>query len=215
MAIVTLFASKSPTMGGLEFDAVLEDTYESTIEFTQYAIESGANVADHAIIQPIRWRLVGAISNNELRISATDFIAGGVSSQLNGAGSLVAGVSAGVLAGSSDTRASSAFEALRNLQILRQPFTIDAGDVILVNMGIASLRRTKTADNEGGLIFEADLQEIPTLDTVLSKNTDPGQSQLQEGDPSQTQSTSLIDKGEQSLQAVGTSINDTVAGILS
>ena len=215
MSIVTLFTTKSPTIGGLEFDAVLEDTYESEVEFTQYGIESGATVTDHGIIQPIRWSLVGAISNNPLRASVTDFLAGSVSSQFGGIGSLAAGLSTGFLAGSNDTRSSSAFDLLRTIQISRQPFTIDAGDVTLTNMVIASLRRTKNASNEGGLIFEADLLELPTLDTVISNNKQPEQSQLREGDPSQTQATSFIEKGEQALGDVGNSVNEFVSGVIS
>ncbi|MCK5126787.1 MAG: hypothetical protein KAR42_11075 [candidate division Zixibacteria bacterium] len=215
MSIVTLFTTKSPTIAGLEFDAVLEDTYESSVEFTQYSIESGANAVDHGIIQPIRWSLTGAISNNELRISSTDLLVGGASNLFGGVGSAVAGLSAGFLAGSSDTRSSSAFEALRNLQISRQPFTIDAGDVTLTNMVIATLRRTKTAENEGGLIFEAELQELPTLDTVTAQNQQPNQAQLPDDDPAQTQATSLIEKGEQALQVAGDTINSAVAGVIS
>lgn len=214
MSIITLFSSVSPTLAGLEFDAVLEDTYEADVEFTQYAIEVGANVADHGIIRPIRWKLTGAISNNELGASATDFLTGAVSSQLGAAGALAGGLSAGFLAGSSDTRASSAFETLRELQFARQPFTIDAGDVTLTNMVIASLRRTKTPDNESGLIFEADLQELPTLDTVISRQTEPNQSDLAEGDPAQTQATSLLEKGEQALSDIGSTINNAVIGVL-
>lgn len=214
MAIVTLFSTKSPTIAGLEFDAVLEDTYESDIEFTQYGVEVGANVADHGIIQPIRWRLTGAMSNNELRASATDFITGAVSSQFSAVGAFTSGLSAGFLAGSADTRSSSTFRALQDLQIARQPFTIDAGDVTLVNMVIVSLRRTKTADNEGGLIFSCDLQELPTLDTVISRQSAPNQGDLSEDDPAQTQATSLIEKGEQALRDAGAAINAAIDEVL-
>ena len=215
MSIVTLFTAKSPTIAGLEFDAVLEDTYEATVEFTKYGIESGANAVDHGIIQPATWVLTGAIANNELRASATDFITGGVSNLFGGVGSAVAGLSAGFLAGSANTRASSALDALRSLQVERQPFTIDAGDIILTNMVIATLRRTKDADNEDGLIFVAELQELPTLDTVVSQNQQPSQDQLNEGDPSQTQATSLIERGEQALNDVGETINNAVLAVIS
>ncbi len=214
MAIVTLFSTKSPTIAGLEFDAVLEDTYEADIELTRYGVEVGTNVADHAIIQPIRWRLIGAMSNNELRASATDFITGAVSSQFSAVGAFTSGLSAGFLAGSSDTRSSSTFRALQDLQIARQPFAIDAGDVTLVNMVIVSLRRTKTADNEGGLIFECDLQELPTLDTVISRQSAPNQGDLSEDDPAQTQATSLIEKGEQALRDAGAAINAAINEVL-
>ena len=37
-------------------------------------------------------------------------------------------------------------------------------------MVIGRIRRTKDPVNENALIFEADLQEYPTLETTLSKN---------------------------------------------
>jgi len=215
MSIVTLFSSKSPTLAGIEFDAVLEDTFESTVEFTQYGIESGANAVDHGIIQPITWTLTGAVSNNELRLSATDIATGGASNLFGGVGSAILGLSAGYLAGSSDTRSSSAFALLFDLQTLRQPFTIDAGDITLTNMVIATLRRTKNPENESGLIFEAELQELPTLDTVIAKNKQPEQDQLPDNDPAKTQATSLIEKGEQALKSVGDTINNAVSAVIS
>ena len=54
MSIISIFTKRSPTMGGVEFDAVLEDTLDLSVEVTSYPIESGVRISDHRIMQPIQ-----------------------------------------------------------------------------------------------------------------------------------------------------------------
>lgn len=196
MSLINIFVAKAPTLAGIEFDAVLEDTFEATVDLTSYPIELGARASDHRIINPFRWSLVGAISNTPLGPNVTDFVGGGLSNFFDsGVLSTVAGLSAGFLAGSDETRSSSALELLLTLMTTGEPFDIDAGDIQLKNMVIARIRRTKDAANEGGLIFEADLQEFPELSTVIAKNQ-PLSSQLNQNDPSASQCSALNNRGE-------------------
>lgn len=196
MSLINIFVAKAPTLAGIEFDAVLEDTFEATVDLTSYPIELGARASDHRIINPFRWSLVGAISNTPLGPNVTDFVGGGLSNFFDsGVLSTVAGLSAGFLAGSDETRSSSALDLLLKLMVSGEPFSVDAGDKILENMVIARIRRTKDASNEGGLIFEADLQEFPELSTVIAKNQ-PSSSQLNPNDPSASQCSALNNRGE-------------------
>lgn len=196
MSLINIFVAKAPTLAGIEFDAVLEDTFEATVDLTSYPIELGARASDHRIINPFRWSLVGAISNTPLGPNVTDFVGGGLSNFFDsGVLSTVAGLSAGFLAGSEKTRSSSALDLLLKLMVSGEPFSVDAGDKILENMVIARIRRTKDASNEGGLIFEADLQEFPELSTVIAKNQ-PSSSQLNPNDPSASQCSALNNRGE-------------------
>ncbi len=213
MSVVTLFTSKAPTLGGVEFDAVLEDTFEGSVDQTTFPIESGANATDHRIIQPFRWSLVGVVSNNPLRVSATDFI-GVLSTFGDGVLATTAGLSAGFLSGSDDTRAGSALEFLIGLLSSKESFAIDAGDIQLSNMAVVDLRRVKVPANEGGLVFEAQLQELTELDTLLASGN-PTQSQLREGDPSQSQAAETINKGEQGLRGVTTSDSLAVGEVIA
>lgn len=213
MSIVTLFTRKSPTLAGFEFDAVLEDTFESEVQTAGYPIESGARAADHRIILPLRWRLVGAVSNNPLRTSVTDFT-GVLSNFGGGIAAQVAGLSAGFLAGSNDTRASDALALLFAIQVSGEPFDIDAGDFQLSNMVIETISRTKDPSNENGLIFVAQLKEMPTLDTLLSANRQPQQGDLREGDPAQSQAAADVNLGEQGLSSTSTSTSSSVSGVL-
>lgn len=198
MSVLTLFTRNAPSIAGFQFDATLEDTLEVSVEITDYPIESGARAADHRIIQPFRWTLTGAVSNNPLIPTVTDFIG--------------SGLVAGLISGSNDTRASDALTFLIDLMTQSEPFDIDAGDIQLSNMVITRITRTKTPANENGLEFVAELQEYATLDTLLS-GIGVRQSQLLDGDPSKSQLSQLINRGEQALTDVGNSIRSAIGSI--
>jgi hypothetical protein len=201
-------------MAGYEFDAVLEDTFEASVSLTGYTIELGARVSDHRIVNPFRWSIVGAVSNTPITASLTDFATGALSNFADsGIASTVAGLSAGFLAGSDETRSSSTLDFLITLMTVGEPFDIDAGDIQLTNMVIVNLRRTKDPTNEGGLIFEADLQEYNTLETKLVSNQ-PNQSKLNSDDPSSSQASAVTNRGEiEGLDPLPSTIT-TVSGVL-
>jgi hypothetical protein len=214
MSIVTLFTRTAPSFGGLQFDAVLEDTLEAPVEWTQYPIESGANGVDHGIILPFKYTLTGAVSNNPINSSVTDFT--GALSELfqnSGIGSTIAGLSAGLLSGSDETRSGSALNFLINLRSARIPFDLDAGDIQLTNMVISNITRVKTPENEGGLEFIAELVELATLDTVLTIGS-PKQSQLRDGDPAKSQAAEFVNRGEQAIRDAGAATRAAVNEVL-
>lgn len=185
MSLISLITYEAPTLGigntAVTFDAVLTDTLESEVVYTEYPLESGANASDHGIIMPKKWSMVGAVSNNPLRPSVSDFAFGAISnliesSLLSNALGIAAGIASA--AGSGSTRASEALSKLLQLQRARVPFDVSCGDITLNNMVITKLSRTKDPDNETALIFEAELQELPLVALVLNGN-EPADSDLQ------------------------------------
>lgn len=215
MSLLNIILPNSPTIAGYEFDAVLEDTFEADVTLTGYPIELGARASDHRIINPFKWSIVGAVSNTPLNSSVLELAAGGLSNLFNsGIFSTIAGLSAGFLAGGQETRASATLEFLITLMTTGDPFDIDAGDIQLKNMVIASIKRTKNPENEGGLIFEAALQEYPTLQTTLSKNQ-PALSQLNPLDPSASQASATINLGEIRGLAPLSNVINAVRGVLN
>lgn len=207
MSIINLFTKQAPTIAGYQFDAILEDTLDVSVEWTVYPVESGVNVNDHRIIQPVRWTMTGAVSNNPLKVQLTDFLAGGLSNLTNNPYvAPIAGLAAGFLAGSNETRASTTLEFLIDRMRIGEPFDIDAGDIQLQNMVISRIGRTKDITNETGLIFVCELQELITLDR-LQNLTQPTQYQLRDGDPSKSALAGVVKKGQQ----IAKDVNDTVA----
>lgn len=214
MSIVTILTKTTPSIAGLTFDAVLEDTYQGTVDYTGYTIENGAHVTDFGIVRPSTWRVTGIVSNNPISASVTDFAVGALSNLIEDApASFVAGLSAGFLAGSNQTRASAALTTLITIMIAKTPFDVDAGDIQLSNMVMTQIRRDKNRANENGLVFQADLQELPTLDTIASLGQ-PKQGQLRNDDPAKNQAAAFIRKGEQQLKEAGDAVNNQVEAFL-
>jgi hypothetical protein len=214
MAVVNIFTRKAPTLSGVEFDAVLEDDFEASVDITSYPLESGVQVSDHRILNPMVWRMVGAVSNNPLRVMNTDFF-GGVVSNLTDSrtAAFLAGLSSGWLAGSDETRSSTTLQFLLNLMRFGEPFTVDAGDITLSNMVITRLSRTKDAENENGLIFVAELQELILLDRIAFVGA-PAPAQLRDGDPSKSAAVRLADRGQMLLKDATNKVTEQVNNVL-
>lgn len=218
MSLIQIFTREAPTIAGYTFDAVLEDTLELTVAVTSYPIESGVKISDHRILQPRKWTLTGAISNNPLKVQLTDFLGGAISNLTdNPLVASVAGLSAGFLAGGDETRASSALQFLIDLMTNGDPFIINAGDIVLENMVITRLSRTKEPRNENGLEFIAELQEMITLDRI-QQDTEPSQQQLREGDPTESALSRVMKRGQaiakEANEAVTSAVNSVLDGVL-
>lgn len=217
MSIINVFTKQAPTLAGYSFDAVLEDSLDASVEWTTYPVESGVNVNDHRIIQPIKWSLTGAISNNPLQTQITDFLGGALSNLTNNPYvATIAGLSAGFLAGSNETRASSTLLFLIDLMVVGDPFDVDAGDIQLKNMVISRIGRVKDPSNEQGLVFVADLQELITIDRLATLGQ-PRQSQLRDGDVAKSGLAGVVQKGQQltkdATTAVSNAANEVLDGI--
>lgn len=187
MGILSIFLKESPTLAGIEIDAILQDTYEASVTVTGYTIETGARAADHRIVNPQRWSIVGGVGAKAL----------GIFDLLD-----------------DPSRPTEALTKLREVMTSGEPFDIDAGDVQLSNMVITNLSRVKDPENESGLIFVAELQEFPTLNTLLNRNDNSiKQSNVDEEDPVASQGSSLVDKGTKALQDASDSVSDAVSGV--
>ncbi|MDL2289128.1 hypothetical protein LJC32_07145 [Oscillospiraceae bacterium OttesenSCG-928-F05] len=100
-----------PSVGGLYFDAILKTDHTSKITATDHPVESGANITDHAYVEP-----------DEISVEI------GVSDSAIEAGSFGTGA-----------RSITAFQALRKLQQSRQPFTVVTRLHTYKNMLISSI----------------------------------------------------------------------------
>lgn len=218
MSIINIFTRQAPTIAGYSFDAVLEDTFEASVSITTFPIEIGVRVADHRIFNPFKWTMTGAISNNPVQTQLTDFLGGALSNLTdNPIVSAVAGLSAGFLAGSDETRASSTLDFLVWLMSSYDPFDIDAGDILLKNMAITRLSRTKEPRNEGGLEFVVELQEVIELER-LAAGDERWAYQLRSGDPSQSALTRAVNKGQiiakEATASVTSAVNNILDGVI-
>jgi hypothetical protein len=212
MSILNILTKKSPKLGVFSFDAALEDNFEATVELTDYPVESGVKVSDHRIIQPVKYSIVGAVSNNPLKITPIDFLAGAITNVLPDSGilSTVAGISSAYLSGSDSTRASTALEFLIEMIRTGEIMTVDAVDIQLSNMIVTKISRTRDPENENGLIFVADLQELISLNRLPNQNQ-PTQGQLPNRDPAKSAAAATVNKG----QKIGTDANVVISKLVT
>lgn len=216
MALALLTRLKAPTLSyqdiTVEFDAVLEDTLEMSVTLSDYPLEVGVSSNDHRFINPTKWTITGAVSNNPLRVMATDFT-GSLTEIASDSGILATtgGLMAGWLGGSNESRTSDTLLTLIKLMTEGEPFTVFAGDVNLSNMVIQSIRRTKDASNQNSLIFTAELTEWREIEAAVASATSR-KTNATTGEPTASSSSNFLNKGESSLADAGANISETISG---
>ncbi|WPJ53490.1 hypothetical protein RCIP0063_00034 [Klebsiella phage RCIP0063] len=214
MSLINLLVKRGPQLGSLQFDAVLSDDLDASVDIVQYPIETGTPIADHIIYQPIRYTMTGAVSNNPLKVSITDF--NGALTNLVDDNPFIAagaGLFAGWLSGSNETRSSTTLNTLLDFMYSGQVFTVDTGEITLNNMVIQRIGRSKDPENENGLIFVAELQQIVTLDRVAN-GSQPAQYQLNSNDVSSTSVSGLIERGFINVKTAATNVANQVTTLL-
>ena len=215
MSLINLLVKRGPQLGSLQFDAVLSDNLDASVDIVQYPIETGTPIADHIIYQPIRYTMIGAVSNNPLKVSITDFT-GALTNLVddNPFIAVGAGLFAGWLSGSNETRSSTTLNTLLDFMYSGQVFTVDTGEITLNNMVIRRIGRSKDPENENGLIFVAELQQIVTLDRVAN-GSQPAQYQLNSNDVSSTSISGLIERGYINVKTAATNVASQVTTLLN
>lgn len=214
MSLINLLVKRGPQLGSLQLDAVLSDDLDASVDIVQYPIETGTPIADHIIYQPIRYTMTGAVSNNPLKVSITDFT-GALTNLVDDNPFIAAGAGlfAGWLSGSNETRSSTTLNTLLDFMYSGQVFTVDTGEITLNNMVIQRIGRSKDPENENGLIFVAELQQIVTLDRVAN-GSQPAQYQLNSNDVSSTSISGLIERGYINVKTAATNVANQVTTLL-
>lgn len=214
MSLINLLVKRGPQLGSLQFDAVLSDDLDASVDIVQYPIETGTPIADHIIYQPIRYTMTGAVSNNPLKVSITDFT-GALTNLVDDNPFIAAGAGlfAGWLSGSNETRSSTTLNTLLDFMYSGQVFTVDTGEITLNNMVIQRIGRSKDPENENGLIFVAELQQIVTLDRVAN-GSQPAQYRLNSNDVSSTSISGLIERGYINVKTAATNVASQVTTLL-
>lgn len=201
MALANLFIRTKREFAGVSLDAVLSEDYSSPITLTKNPVEFGANITDHAIIQPKKYTLTGVVSNTPLSI------AGAV-------GQIVDNVSGlfGDSSGTNLSRSQSAYETLQTIKNAREPIEVQTGLGILQNMVILDIQVNQTKTTSKAVFFSAPMEEVIITDSQVL--TFPGSS-LSGSTKSQT--ASPLDKGIQQPQvptaSQGSSIGASLFGL--
>ena len=205
MSQMSIFTKTLPAIGPLEFDAKLEGITSKSIVLTQYPVEFGANVNDHAILMPNRYLLTGAVSNSPLGLGLDDvgmMGAGALSTAVGGVGgSAISAISAYLLSGGDGTRASTAWASLTAIMEARAKFDLDTGKEIMRDMVIIRLDERTRPENEDGLVFIAELQQVRIGRSKVGQGVTSAD-QLLKNDPVATQGAPMVATGSATVEVI-------------
>lgn len=155
----------------MHIDATISEGHECNSEITNHPVEFGANVSDHAIVQPRVFSMQGFISAVDLRGNA------------------------GILDGAF-YRGHTAWEELKKAWQEIRPLAIQTNLDNYTNLFITNLKTSQTWRNSLSLEFEATFQEV-----IIVSTTDTYVDQLSILDgPTAQQYASQIDRGVISTQ---------------
>lgn len=210
MALVGIFTRFRPEIGGVFFDATLEESSELRTEVSEYPLETAQTANDNAVTRPLTLTMTVAISDNPIKALAAEAgelssvasigagVAGGMAiSALSGGAAALAGMAASVgltFASSGQTRSESALQSLRSLQRDNTILTIVGDGSSYSNIIITSTRVKKEKANEGGQEIVVEMRQLLIKDrngsaAAVNRN-------LPAGDTAATQGQANVNLGE-------------------
>ena len=205
MSLMSIFTKTLPKIGPLEFDAKLEGITSKAITLTQYPVEFGANTNDHAILMPNRYLLTGAVSNSPLGLGLDDIGmmgAGALATAVGGVGgAAISAVSAYLLSGGEETRASTAWASLTAIMEARGKFDLYTGKEIMRDMMIIRLDERTRPENEDGLVFIAELMQVRIVKSRIGRGVTSAD-QLMQNDTVSTQGAPMITTGDAAVEVI-------------
>lgn len=125
------------SLGPVPLDVVAREYHESRLSITTNPVEAGADITDHAYLEPKRLTIEPVIG----------------------------GWGDGVTNGFGSTRPAAAFEMILALQETREPFDVVTGLTLYQNMLIDSVVVDRVPENSRVLWFVVDLAEVIIVDT--------------------------------------------------
>lgn len=168
MAFDNLFVRTKRSIGGIQLDATLSESHDSPVKISKNPVELGANITDHAIIEPKVLTIVAEVSDTPLGLAAFGQIV-----------DLVTG-----LFGSSTsenlTRSNAAYNAMIQLQEALEPIEVQTKLKLYKDMLIANISTLQDKDTSNIVAMVIRLEEILIVESEVVKLKP---AELKEGSP--------------------------------
>lgn len=148
MAFENLFIRTQKSIGGIQLDAVISESHTNEVTLTNNPVELGADITDHAIVQPKRVNVLAQVSDTPLGAAAFGQIV-----------DLVTGLF-GTSTGENITRSNAAYNAMVQLQEAREPIELQTRLKLYTNMIITNIRTQQDKDTSRIVRMNIDLQEV-------------------------------------------------------
>ena len=159
MAFDNLFIRSRKSLGGIQLDAVILETHRNTVRVTKNPIEFGADVVDHAIVDPKILSINAEVSDTPLGVAAFGAIV-----------DLVTGLF-GSATSNNITRSNAAYNALVQIQELREPIEVQTRLKLYTDMLITNIDTSQDKDSSRIVNMNITLEEAIIVQTEIVELT--------------------------------------------
>jgi len=181
MAFENLFIRTKKSIGGIQLDAILTEGHSNTVRKTTNPVELGADITDHAIIEAKRLNILAEVSDTPLGVAPIAQIV-----------DLVTGLF-GTATTDNITRSNAAYNAMVQLQELREPIEVQTRLKLYKDMLITGIATTQDKDSSRIASMNISLEEVLITESEVVQLTP---AQLEAGSPRE-QGSSAEKKGRQ------------------
>jgi len=181
MAFENLFVRVKKSIGGIRLDAIITETHTNAVRKTTNPVELGADITDHAIIEPKRLNILAEVSDTPLGVAAFGQIV-----------DLITGLF-GTATTDNITRSNAAYNAMVQLQESREPIEVQTRLKLYQDMLITGITTTQDKDSSRVATMNISLEEVLITESEVIQLTP---AQLEAGSPRE-QGSSAEKKGRQ------------------
>ena len=180
MSFENLFIGSQKSIGGIYLDAVLTETHNNAVRTTTNPVELGADITDHAIIEPKKITITAQVSDTPLGLAAFGEIVDSIT---------------GFFGSSTEqniTRSVAAYNAIVDLMEKREPIEVQTKLKLYRDMLVTELSTSQDKDTSRVALMNISLTEVLITESEIVK-LDPDQLE----DSVRNQASSASEKGRQ------------------
>lgn len=155
MAFENLFIRSKKSIGGIQLDGILIESHSNRVKLSRNPVEIGADVTDHAIVEPKKVSVTAAITDTPLGLAALGQIV-----------DLVTGLF-GTSTSSNITRSKAAYNALVQLQEQREPITLQTKLKLYEGMVITDINTSQDKDSSRSVELVIVFEELILTETDI------------------------------------------------
>lgn len=194
MAFENLFITEKKSIGGIQLDAILSESHSNSVSLTNNPVELGADITDHAIVQPKRINIIAEVTDSPLGFAAL--------------GQLVDTVTGlfGTSTAQNLTRSNAAYNALVQLADSRATLSVQTKLKLYENMMITDISILQDKDSSRIARMNITMTEVRIVESELITLSPD---QLEEGS-AREQASSTEDRGRQAPVEPDSATNKSV-----
>jgi len=148
MAFENLFIRTQKAIGDIQLDAVISESHTNEVSLTSNPVELGAEITDHAVVQPKRLNIVAQVSDTPMGLAAFGQIVDSVTGLF------------GTSTTDNITRSNAAYNALIQSQEEREPIEIQTKLKLYTNMIITNVSVQQDKNTSRIVRMSIDVQQV-------------------------------------------------------